>query len=63
MCSFGTTALPYSNNLAPVEADPIHLSDEDGSDSLIKCCAIHIDSGTHWEDKACHSLVNAQVFL
>lgn len=58
-----TVGLPYGNNLAPVEADAIHLSDEDGSNSLIKCCAIHIDCSSHREDKACHSLVNAQVFL
>lgn len=54
---------PDSNNLAPVEDDAIHLSDEDGGHSLIKRCAVHVDGGTHWEDKAGYSLVDAQVLL
>lgn len=54
---------PDSNNLAPVELNSIHLSDEDGSHSLIKRRAIHVDSGTHWENKTCHSLVDAQILL
>lgn len=54
---------PDSNDLAPVELNPVHLSDEDGGHGLIKRRAVHVDGGTHWEDKACHSLVDAQVLL
>lgn len=54
---------PDSNNLAPVERNPVHLSDKDGGHSLIKRCAIHVDGGTHREDKTCYSLVDAQVLL
>lgn len=54
---------PDSNNLAPVEHDPVHLSDEDGSHGLIKRCAVHVDGGTDWQHKTCHSLVDAKVLL
>lgn len=63
MCSSAATFSPDSNNLAPVEHNPIHLSDKDGGHSLIKRCAVHVDGGTHWEDKTCDSLVDAQVLL
>ena len=60
---FVATFSPDSNDLAPVEIDPVHLSDEDGGDGLIKRRAVHVDCGTDWEDETRYSLVDAQVLL
>lgn len=60
---FVTTFLPDSNNLAPVQIDSVHLSDEDGGHGLIKRCAVHVDCGTDWEDETRYSLVDAQVLF
>lgn len=55
--------LPDSNNLAHVQGVVIHLGDEDGSDRLIECRSIHVDGGTHRENKSSNPLVNAIVLL
>lgn len=60
---FVATFSPDSNDLAPVEIDPVHLRDEDGGDGLIKRRAVHVDCGTDWEDETRYSLVDAQVLL
>lgn len=57
------TFSPDSNDLAPVERDPIHLGDKDGGHRLIKRCAVHVNGRAHWEHKTCYSLVDAQVLL
>lgn len=54
---------PDSNNLAPVEHNPIHLGNKDGGHRLIKRCAVHVDGRAHWEHKTCYSLVDPQVLL
>lgn len=62
-CRTAAGVSPDSNNLAPVKRNPIHLSDEDGCHGLVKRGSVHVNGGTHWEDKTCHSLVDAQVLL
>lgn len=60
-CQHGV--LPYSNNLAPIKLNAVHLSYEDGCHSFVECSAIHVDGGTHREHETCYSLVDAQVLL
>ncbi len=55
--------VPDSNNLAHIQGVVIQLRDEDGSHCLIKRCAIHVNGGTHWEDKAGDPFVDAIVLL
>lgn len=55
--------LPDSNNLAHIERIVIQLSDEDGCHCLIERCAIHVDSGAHWENKAGDPFINVVVLL
>lgn len=40
-------SLPDGENLTKVKIHVIHLSDKDGSHSLVEGGAIHVDGGTH----------------
>lgn len=55
--------VPDGNNLAHIQGVVIQLCDEDGGYGLIERCAIHVNGGTHWEDEAGDSLVDAIVLL
>lgn len=55
--------VPDGNNLANIQSIVIQLGDEDGSHRLIQRCAIHVNSGTNWEDEAGDPLVNTIVLL
>lgn len=55
--------VPDSNNLAHIQSIIIQLGDEDGGHRLIKCCAVHVNGGTHWEYEACDPLVDAIVLF
>lgn len=58
-----STFSPDSDNLAPVEINPIHLGDKDGGHRLIKRRAVHVDRGAHREHEASDPLIDAQVLL
>lgn len=55
--------VPDGNNLAHIQCIVIQLGYKDGCHCLIECCAIHVNSGAHWEDKAGDPLVYAVVLL
>lgn len=55
--------VPDGNNLANIQSIVIQLGYEDGSHRLIQRCAIHVNSGTHWEDEAGDPLVDTIVLL
>lgn len=55
--------LPDGKNLAKVKVHVIHLSNEDGCHSLVEGGAIHIDGGTHREDKASNPFIHTVVFF
>lgn len=55
--------VPDGNNLAHIQCIVIQLGYKDGRHCLIECCAIHVDSGAHWEDEAGDPLVYAVVLL
>ena len=58
-----TAFLPDSYNLASIQMHAIHLGNKDGSHCLVQCCTIHVDGGTNWQNKPCHTLVYAIVLL
>lgn len=54
--------VPYRHDLPQIQVVLVDLGDEDGSNCLIQCCAIHVDGGTNRKDEACHAPVYAVVF-
>lgn len=54
--------LPDGDQLAKVQLVVINLSNKDGCHCLIESCAIHVDSGTHWENKTSDLPVHMTVF-
>lgn len=55
--------LPDSDNFSGVQGVVVHLGDEDGGYRLVECRAIHVNRGTHWENKSSNPLVDAIVPL
>lgn len=46
--------LPYCHHLSKIKLILVDLSDEDGCHRFIESSAVHVDGGTHGQDKACN---------
>lgn len=54
---------PDCDNLARVQLDAVHLSNEDGGHGLIQGSSVHVDGGADRQHEAGDSFVNTQVLL
>lgn len=55
--------LPDGDNFSGVQGVVVHLGDKDGGYRLVECCAVHVNGGTHRENKSSNPLVDAVVLL
>lgn len=54
---------PDCGDLAQIELIVVDLSNKDGCQGLIECCAIHVDGGPHRQHEPGDAAIHTQAFL
>lgn len=54
---------PDCDDISEIKLDSVHLSNENGSNSLVQCRSIHVHRRTDRDDEPCDTFINVVVFL
>ena len=54
---------PNNDDFYKVHFHILNLGNKQSSNSLVECCAIHVDCGPNWKHEACYMNINTQLFL